>query len=243
MLRVRGLVEGADGDLGAWALRLRGCCECECLWLLLRGPGGLHAVCKYLRAGGRADRGRAAATDMSGHVVAAAEAAARLKHETYESTFEVEAPGTGRLGVAFRDSSELWTVTPRGALHRLGVYPGCLLLRANGRPCGATDESALAALEAAAADGDEVRVLLFARPPPPQVPGECRAPRRSAAGASWAAGAAVRGVRRRPGAARARRAGVDVAGQPGLAKTVSSRPCGTTPRPSRRGTCSAKLRF
>ena len=24
MLRVRGLVEGADGDLGAWALRLRG---------------------------------------------------------------------------------------------------------------------------------------------------------------------------------------------------------------------------
>ena len=116
---------------------------------------------------------------MSGHVVAAAEAAARLKLETYESTFEVEAPGTGRLGVAFRDSSELWTVTPGGALHRLGVYPGCLLLRANGRPCGATDESALQALEAAAADGDEVRVLLFARPPPPQVPGECRAPRRS----------------------------------------------------------------
>ena len=89
---------------------------------------------------------------MSGHVVAAAEAAARLKLETYESTFEVEAPGTGRLGVAFRDSSELWTVTPGGALHKLGVYPGCLLLRANGRPCGATDESALAALEAAALD-------------------------------------------------------------------------------------------
>ena len=116
---------------------------------------------------------------MSGHVIAAAEAAARLKLETYESTFEVEAPGTGRLGVAFRDSSELWTVTPGGALHRLGVYPGCLLLRANGRPCGATDGSALQALEAAAADGGEVRVLLFARPPPPQVPGECRAPRRS----------------------------------------------------------------
>ena len=58
---------------------------------------------------------------MSGHVIAAAEAAARLKLETYESTFEVEAPGTGRLGVAFRDSSELWTVTPGGALHRLGV--------------------------------------------------------------------------------------------------------------------------
>ena len=91
---------------------------------------------------------------MSGHVIAAAEAAARLKLETYESTFEVEAPGTGRLGVAFRDSSELWTVTPGGALHRLGVYPGCLLLRANGRPCGATDGSALQALEAAAADGE-----------------------------------------------------------------------------------------
>ena len=117
---------------------------------------------------------------MSGHVIAAAEAAARLKLETYESTFEVEAPGTGRLGVAFRDSSELWTQTP-GALHRLGVYPGCLLLRANGRPCGATDESALAALEAAAADG-AVRVLLLRR----------RRRRRSPASA------ARRGGRRRP---------------------------------------------
>ena len=138
MLRVRGLVEGADGDLGAWALRLRGCCECECLWLLLR-PGGLHGLQASARAavliaaGGRAD--------MSGHVVAAAEAAARLKLETYESTFEVEAPGTGRLGVAFRDSSELWTVTP-AARCTGSASIRLLLLWANGRPCGATDESA-----------------------------------------------------------------------------------------------------
>ena len=115
----------------------------------------------------------------SGQVVEAAAPAARLNLDTYESTFEVEAPSTGRLGVAFRGSSECWTVTPGGTLHKLGVYPGCLLLRANGRPCGATDDAALAALAAAASDGRESRVLTFARPSPPQVPGECRAPRRS----------------------------------------------------------------
>ena len=167
---------------------------------------------------------------MSGHVVAAAEAAARLKLETYESTFEVEAPGTGRLGVAFRDSSELWTVTPGGALHRLGVYPGCLLLRANGRPCGATDESALR------------RSRPRRRTATRSASCSSRGRRRRRSPAS----AARRGGRRRPSCYAATTAAGGARGRRGtawMAKTVSSRPCGTTPRPSRRATCSAKLRF
>ena len=85
-----------------------------------------------------------------------------------DDEFAVDAPSSGKLGLIFLETNEVWQVRATSPL-AASVYAGCVLLRVDGTAVGAAASDAVAAI-GAAADGEMPRRLEFRRPARPPLP-------------------------------------------------------------------------